>query len=116
MSERWDYAGQKADTEWMWRQLKNRQAAEPNEPITLDIQFYGARARVDPQAFAAALRRAGFEAHAYKQDGEQVVEATAPEAEFSLDCIWYFEKRATGIALKFGFEPEGWGFIEARGV
>ncbi len=111
----WNFEEQKADTEWMIRDLTRRGAADPGQEITLDIQFLPAEdAKPDQKGCAAALRKAGFEAHLYEEDGEPVVEATAERARFTLESVWIAERMATEIALRFGFEPEGWGFVEAR--
>jgi hypothetical protein len=32
--------------------------------------------------------------------------------EISAAAIWAEEKRATEVALKFGFDPDGWELVE----
>ena len=110
--EAWDWEAQRADTEWVFRDLKGKGVATPGQRIDLDIQFAPLEGDEGAAALVAALQAAGFEAEAYEEDGETLVEATAPGADFSLDTIWYAEKKATHIALKHGYAPEGWGFAE----
>jgi hypothetical protein len=110
--EPWDYDLQRADTEWMIRDLKGKKIALPDQPIDLDIQFIPTAAGADAERLVDALRRAGFEAGAFQEEGEHLVEATAKGAEFSIRSIWGHEKRATEIAIKHGFAPDGWGFSE----
>ena len=57
-----------------------------------------------------ALTAAGFVAR-MDEDGE-TLEARTPEMEISAAAIWVEEKRATEIALKFGFDPDGWELVE----
>ncbi len=61
-------------------------------------------------AAAKALKAAGFETH-LDEDGE-TLEARTKEMEISAAAIWAEEKRATEIALKFGFDPDGWELVE----
>jgi hypothetical protein len=63
--------------------------------------------------FAAAekaLRSAGFQTRV-DEDGE-TLEARIGPIEISANAIWTEEKRATEIALKFGFDPDGWELVE----
>ncbi|MFT6773052.1 MAG: hypothetical protein ACJA1L_000759 [Paracoccaceae bacterium] len=110
--EPWDYTLQREDTEWMVRDLKGKKIATPGQPIDLDIQFIPLAVGANADRFMDALRTAGFEAGAWEEDGERLVEATAKGAEFSIKSIWGHEKRATEIAIKHGFAPDGWGFSE----
>jgi hypothetical protein len=59
---------------------------------------------------AKALDAAGFVTHA-DEDGE-TLEARTAEMEISAAAIWVQERRATEIALKFGFDPDGWELVE----
>jgi hypothetical protein len=64
-----------------------------------------------PFALAAkALEAAGFVIHV-DEDGE-TLEARTGEMEISAAAIWAEEKRATEVALKFGFDPDGWELVE----
>lgn len=63
--------------------------------------------------FAAAekaLKAAGFVTQ--QDDDGETLEARTGEMEISAAAIWVEEKRATEIALKFGFEPDGWELVE----
>ena len=111
--EDWDWDGQRADTEWVFRDLKGKGVATPGQRIDLDIQFAPVEEGAgDARACVAALRKAGFAAESYEEEGETLVEATAEGADFTLDTIWFAESKATRIALKHGYAPEGWGFAE----
>jgi hypothetical protein len=110
--EAWDFDQQHADTEWMIRDLKGKKIAKPDQILDLDIQFIPVAADADAERFMKALRGAGFEAGSWREDGEELVEATAKKAQFSLRSIWGHEKRATEIAVKHGFAPDGWGFSD----
>ncbi|WP_157056518.1 ribonuclease E inhibitor RraB [Pseudorhodobacter aquimaris] len=59
---------------------------------------------------AKALTAAGF-VTLIDDDGE-TLEARSAEMEISAPAIWAEEKRATEIALKFGFDPDGWELVE----
>ena len=112
--EDWDWDAQRADTEWVFRDLKGKSVAKPGQRIDLDILFVPAEEGEDAgaPALVAALKAAGFAAEAFKEDGEALVEATAEGADFSLETIWFAEQKATRIALKHGYAPDGWGFAE----
>jgi hypothetical protein len=56
------------------------------------------------------LRSAGFQTRV-DEDGE-TLEARIGPIEISANAIWTEEKRATEIALKFGFDPDGWELVE----
>lgn len=110
--EDWDWEAQKADTDWVFRDLKGKKVAEPGQRIDLDIVFVPVEDDRGAKALVAALREAGYAAEAYEDEGEMLVEATAEDADFSFDTIWFAESKATRIALKFGYAPDGWGFGE----
>ncbi|MFT4792176.1 MAG: hypothetical protein ACJAVR_001278 [Paracoccaceae bacterium] len=110
--EAWDYDQQREDTDWMFRDLKGKKLAQPGQAIDLDIQFIPVTSGASADRFVDALRRSGFEAASWREDGEDLVEATAKKAEFSISSIWGHEKRATEIAVKHGFAPDGWGFSD----
>ena len=113
--EAWDWDAQRADTEWVFRNLKGQGMAQVGMPIDLDILFVPLEdggANADADACAAALTKAGFAAEAFEDDGEMLIEATAEGAEFTLETIWYAERKATQVALKHGYAPDGWGFAE----
>ncbi|SES66595.1 hypothetical protein [Oceanicella actignis] len=115
-AEGWDFKAQRADTEWVFRQLLAQGVAARGRRVALDVLLVPAEeqegARPDPEGLVRALRREGFEAHLARDEGRTVVEATAPDTPFDLEEIWLREKRATRIALRHGYEPEGWGFPE----
>jgi hypothetical protein len=61
-------------------------------------------------AVRRALEAAGF-VTLQDEDGE-TLEARTTEMEISAPAIWTQEQRATEIALKFGFDPDGWELVE----
>ena len=61
-------------------------------------------------ACAAALTKAGFKG--VIDTDEVTVEAQIGPIDVNADAIWVEEKRATEIAVKFGFEPDGWELLD----
>lgn len=57
-----------------------------------------------------ALKSLGFTTR-LDEDGE-TLEARIGPVDISAETIWGHEKRATEIAVKFGFEPDGWELVE----
>lgn len=114
ISEDWDWDAQREDTEWVFRDLRNKKMAKVGQKIDLDIQFVPARPGADADGAVRALLKAGFAAESFEdeEDGEIIVEATAEDAEFTLRTIWFAESKATKIALAYGYAPDGWGFAE----
>ena len=76
------------------------------------VNFLFLAEEVEPPFAAAekALTAAGFITR-QDEDGE-TLEARTGEMEISAAAIWAAEKRATEIALKFGFDPDGWELVE----
>lgn len=76
------------------------------------VNFLFLAEEIDAPFVAAekALKAAGFVTH--QDDDGETLEARTAEMEVSAASIWAEEKRATEIALKFGFEPDGWELVE----
>ncbi|MDN5787903.1 ribonuclease E inhibitor RraB [Pseudorhodobacter sp.] len=76
------------------------------------VNFLFLAEEVDAPFAAAekALKAAGFATH-QDEDGE-TLEARIGPMEISAAAIWAEEKRATEVALKFGFDPDGWELVE----
>lgn len=113
-AEDWDWNAQKQDTEWVFRDLKGKNMATVGQRIDLDILFIPLEDDKGAVALVRALEGAGYRAEAWfdEEEDEMVVEATAEDATFDLDTIWFAEEKATRIALKHGYAPDGWGFAE----
>ena len=92
----------------VWSTLQD-QGVDLERAYCLDFQFIPGTGLADKVAFAAALSSANFKVKFY--DGDPTVEASVPGILLTLEEIWRHEKRATQIALRFGFAPDGWGFL-----
>ncbi|MFT7060695.1 MAG: hypothetical protein ACJASV_003219 [Pseudorhodobacter sp.] len=57
-----------------------------------------------------ALKAKGFATH--QDDDGETLEARIGPIDINADAIWAQEEAATVIALKFGFEPDGWELVE----
>lgn len=57
-----------------------------------------------------ALKSKGFTTR-QDEDGE-TLEARIGPVDINAEAIWDLEKQATEIALKHGFEPDGWELVE----
>jgi hypothetical protein len=110
VSETWDWAHQRAETEATVEMLTEEGAVEPGALITLDLEFVAASADADLSAFVRALASFGYRVTSEPDDDG--VEIAVPDVPFSAEGIWLHEERTTRIALARGFEPDGWGFFE----
>ncbi|NIA69859.1 ribonuclease E inhibitor RraB [Pelagibius litoralis] len=108
MDHDWDRQFQ--ETERAYNDLR-RKAVDFEPSYKLDLQFFPGTASPDRDGFAAALRKAGYEVSFYRDDS--TVEATTAPLLLTVDSIWAHERKATKIALRHGFKPDGWGFMEA---
>ena len=102
-----DFEKQRKETEWVWHDINAREPIP--DQIGLDIQFIDAYGSGDWRGFETALIFAGYSTNIY-EDGN-TLEAKLLRTEGSLDNIWHHEKRTTQLALHYGFQPDGWGFL-----
>jgi len=101
-----DYEQQRRDTLEVWRDINSRKAM-PDE-IELDIQFVPDG---DPlwSDLQVALAAAGYRVACY--DDGRTLEASVGPIRNTPEEIWKHERATTELALKYGFKPDGWGFL-----
>jgi hypothetical protein len=104
-----DWDRQFRETEDVWSTLK-KQGVDFEKPYCLDLQFIPRTKAADKTKFAAALEEANFKVSFY--DDDPTVEASVLGILLTPDTIWLHEKHATEIAFRFGFAPDGWGFLD----
>ena len=102
-----DFEKQRQETILVWSDIASR---NPNLPakINLDIHFLPNSGASDKEEFKASLEEVGFLVKVYEDD--ETVEASVTSIT-SVDEVWYYEERATKLALIHGFKPDGWGFF-----
>ncbi len=105
-----DYEQQRNDTLQAWRDISSRHAV-PDE-IELDIQFvpHGEPLWSDAEI---ALAAAGYRVVRY--DDGSTLQATVGPVMNTPEEIWKHERATTELALKYGFKPDGWGFLSDPG-
>ncbi len=113
--EIWDWAAQKRDTDFTYKELMKESGLEPGTLITLDLQFLPSETDFDEDALVKALESFGYEVSVYAEEedadeGLFTVEASVAGVPFTVDDIWKHEERTTKIALARGYAPDGWGF------
>jgi hypothetical protein len=103
-----DYKAQEAETIETFAEIGKIE----NLPKRAVVNFLFLAEEVDApfEAAASALTAAGFVTH-IDVEGE-TVEARTGEMEISAAAIWGVERKATEVALKFGFDPDGWELVE----
>jgi hypothetical protein len=109
MADNYDWDHQHQETVWVWNDLQSK-GIDFQRAYRLDIQFMPTASTADDEAFAATLRAAGYHAKFYRDD--RTVQATTPAIVLTLESVWEHERRTTEIALRCGFRPDGWGFLE----
>jgi len=105
-----DYEQQRHDTFQAWRDISSRHAM-PDE-IELDIQFvpYGDPLWSDAQT---ALAEAGYRVCRY--DDGSTLQASVGPIKNTAQEIWKHDQATTELAIKYGFKPDGWGFLSDPG-
>lgn len=98
-----DYARQRRDTFDSFRQWK---ADELPDRATVDYHFFLEELDADWGALERALKAQGFRTRRL-DDGETLVASIGPLA-VTPDEVWRWEERATRLALKHDFYPDGW--------
>lgn len=105
----WDFEKQKAETQWVFDDILSKTQLHGGEAIVLDLDFVLLAEDGDKAGFVKAVENAGYSA-LEGQDGQMTV--SVKNAWFTADSIWSFEEAMTHIALKHGYRPDGWGFLE----
>ena len=103
-----DWDMQMQETEEVWSSLLTK-GVDFARKYRLDFQFIPQGESADHEAFATAFAAEGYDVALYEED--TTIEASVGKVDLSLNAIWHHEKRTTKIALRFGFEPDGWGFF-----
>ena len=103
-----DYAAQRAETFETFDEI----GKIDDLPARAVVNFLFLPDELDAPFAAAekAFRKAGFQTRV-DEDGE-TLEARIGPIDISAAAIWTEEKRATEIALTFGFDPDGWELVE----
>lgn len=109
MTDGHDWDHQYQETVWVWNDLQTK-SINFLKAYRLDIQFMPASSAADAVGLTEALRAAGYDVKAYRNN--PTVEATTSAMLLTLESIWQHERKATEIALRYGFKPDGWGFFE----
>ena len=100
---RHNYAAQRKDTFDTFRQSKG---VKLPERAVVGYAFFVEENEADWAGFERALKAKGFRVKRLK-DGETVIASVGPIA-VTAEEIWFWEEKATAIALAFEFYPDGW--------
>ncbi|WP_179379206.1 ribonuclease E inhibitor RraB [Jannaschia marina] len=111
-----DYDVQKSETERRWREIAEGPGA-PSEGL-LDLRFLGGP-EADAVEFMGWLEDRGYDVEHYAPDRESgdpedaldVIEVQTEVMALSAESIHAEERRTTEAALRFGYHPDGWGFM-----
>ncbi|EEW26309.1 ribonuclease E inhibitor RraB [Rhodobacter ferrooxidans] len=103
-----DYNAQRAETFETFETM-GKEITLPKRAV-VDFQFYPEEIEADWDGLEAALREKGFTTTRYED--EETLDASIGPIEVTPDSIWKWEKLATEVALKFDFNPDGWGMVE----
>jgi hypothetical protein len=100
---RHNYAAQRKDTFDTFRQSKGVKL--PARAV-VDYAFFVEENDADWAGFERVLKAKGFRVKRLK-DGETVIASIGPVA-VTAEEIWFWEEKATEVALAFEFYPDGW--------
>lgn len=103
-----DFQGQQNETKATFKEI-GKMADLPKRAV-VNYLFLADDTDGPFAACEAALAKAGFST--LIDNDEATVEARIGPIAITADAIWAEEKRATEIALAFGFEPDGWELVE----
>lgn len=113
-----DYDAQKAETARIWAEI----SVAPNVPAEglLDLRFVGDEG-ADATEFMGWLEDRGYDVEYYPadpegeepEDAEEVIEVQTAAMLLSAETIHAEERKTTEAALRYGFRPDGWGFMGA---
>ena len=103
-----DYKAQQAETFETFEEIGKIDSL-PKRAV-VNFLFLAEEVEAPFAAAEKALKAAGFVTR--QDDDGETLEARTAEMEISAAAIWAEEKRATEIALKFGFDPDGWELVE----
>ncbi len=100
---RHNYAAQRKDTFDTFRQSKG---VKLPQRAVVDFAFFVEENDADWAGFERVLKAKGFRVKRLK-DGETVIASVGPIA-VTAEEIWFWEEKATEVALAFEFYPDGW--------
>jgi len=112
-----DFEAQKARTEEIWADLAAAHDLPPEG--RLDLHFVPGEG-ADAVEFMGWLEDNGFEVEHYPadedapeddDDNEETIEAQTVTMALNPQAIHTQERRCTEAALRFGWLPDGWGFM-----
>ncbi|SFI87225.1 ribonuclease E inhibitor RraB [Jannaschia pohangensis] len=112
-----DFEAQKARTEAIWEELSL--AHELPAEARVDLQFIPGT-NADAVEFMGWLEDNGFEVEHYPpdedadpddEDNAETIEVQTATMPLNPDAIHAVERRCTEAALRFGWLPDGWGFM-----
>lgn len=112
-----DFAAQKARTEAIWAELSSEHDLPPE--ARLDLQFLPGES-ADAVEFMGWLEDNGFEVEHYPpdedapeddDDNQETIEVQTVTMALTPETIHDVERRCTEAALRFGWLPDGWGFM-----
>lgn len=118
---RFDRDAQAVETDRLWAEISA--AHDLPEEALLDLRFIAGQG-ADAVEFMGWLEDAGYDVEHYAADGDddeagedgpqpEIVEVQTKAVPLSLATIHAEERRTTEAALRFGFVPDGWGFMPA---
>lgn len=113
-----DFEAQAAETDRLWAEISA--AHDLPETALIDLRFVAGE-RADAVEFMGWLEDAGYDVEHYPADAgddedgpePEIVEVQTGAVPLTLATIHAEERRMTEAALRFGFVPDGWGFMTA---
>lgn len=98
-----DFAYQRRETYDTFRQSKGVKL--PAKAV-VDFEFYIEEDGADIAGFERGLKALGFRVK--REDGGDTVIASIGPIGINADEIWYWEEKATLVAIKHDYYPDGW--------
>lgn len=103
-----DYDAQRAETFESFAALGGGAFVPARAVVT--FQFFPEETEADWAGLEAALQARGFSTGRFEE--EETLDASIGPIAVTPEAIWQHERVATGIALEFAFEPDGWVLME----
>lgn len=113
-----DFEAQKAETARLWAEISDAPGV-PSEGL-LDLRFVGGEG-ADATEFMGWLEDHGYDVEHYPvddegeepEDAEDVIEVQTDVMTLTAETIHAEERKTTEAGLRYGFRPDGWGFMGA---
>ena len=103
-----DYQAQRAETFETFVEL--RKQGDLPETGVIHFLFYAEDQEPDWGPVEVALRALGFTVE--RDEDEGMIDASIGPIDVTPESIWEYERRATEIALRAEFYPDGWDMLE----